>query len=85
MHGSNVNIFHEYLRENKKVQETVFACSYWARLEYFKQKQGQKSHDTVPLSYLYKLVPWYCTESHTLNICMYPGNILGMDCFDPEP
>ena len=41
----------EYLRENEKVRETVFACSYGAQVESFKQKKnGQKSRDTVPLS-----------------------------------
>ena len=38
----------EYLRENEKVRETVFACSYGAQVEYFKQKNGQKSRETVP-------------------------------------
>ena len=27
----------EYLRENEKVRETVFACSYGAQVESFKQ------------------------------------------------
>ena len=44
------HVFREYLRENKKVRETVFACSYGAQVESFKQKNGQKSRDTVPLS-----------------------------------
>ena len=39
----------EYLRENEKVRETVFACSYGAQVESFKQKNGQKSRDTVLL------------------------------------
>ena len=38
----------EYLRENEKVRETVFACSYGAQVESFKQKKGRKSRDTVP-------------------------------------
>ena len=38
------------VRENGKVRETVFACSYVAQVESFKQKYGQKSRDTVPLS-----------------------------------
>ena len=29
----------KYLRENKNVRETVFACSYWAQVEYFKQNK----------------------------------------------
>ena len=43
------HVFREYLRENKKVRETVVACSYGAQVESFKQKDGQKSRDTVPL------------------------------------
>ena len=43
------NVFREYLRENENVRETVFACSYRAQVESFKQKKGQKSRDTVPL------------------------------------
>ena len=40
----------EYLLENKKVRELVFACSYGAQVECFKQnKNGRKSRDTVPL------------------------------------
>ena len=41
----------KYLHENKKVRETVFACSYGygAQVESFKQKNnGRKSCDTVP-------------------------------------
>ena len=39
----------EYLLENKKVRERVFACSYRAQVECFKQnKNGRKSRDTVP-------------------------------------
>ena len=44
------HVFREYLRENKKVRETVVACSYGAQVESFKQKDGQKSRDTVPLT-----------------------------------
>ena len=41
----------EYLRENKKGRETVFASSYWAQVKSVKQKNnGRKSFDTVPLS-----------------------------------
>ena len=42
------HIFREYLRKNKKVRETVFACG--AQVESFKQKNCQNSRDTVPLS-----------------------------------
>ena len=34
---SNVAI--DYLRENEKFRETVFACSYGAQVEYFKPKK----------------------------------------------
>ena len=41
--------FYEYLCKKEKVRKTVFACSYWAQVESFNQKQiGQKSRDTVP-------------------------------------
>ena len=33
------------LQKTKKNCETVYACSYWAQIEYFKQN----SHDNVPL------------------------------------
>ena len=39
----------EYLRENEKVRETVFACSYGAQVEYFKQKK-QMVKNLVTLS-----------------------------------
>ena len=42
----------EYLREYKKVRETVFFCSYGAQVEYFKpppkKKNCQKYRVTVP-------------------------------------
>ena len=38
----------EYLHE-RKVCETVFASSYGAQVKSFKQKNGRKSRDTVPL------------------------------------
>ena len=37
----------KYLRENEKVRETVFACSYGAQVESFKQIKFIKSRDTV--------------------------------------
>ena len=45
----------EYLRANEKVPETVFAHSYRAQVETFKQKNGQKSRDTVPLKRFLKI------------------------------
>ena len=39
----------EFLRENEKVSETVLACSYEAQVESFKQKDGRKFRDTVPI------------------------------------
>ena len=33
------NIAIEYIRENKKVRETVFACSYGAQVGSFKQEK----------------------------------------------
>ena len=47
---SLTHVFREYLRENEKDREAVFACSSEARLEFLKPKNGQKSRDTVPLS-----------------------------------
>ena len=32
-----VHVVNEYLREDQKVHETVFTCSYGAQVEYFKQ------------------------------------------------
>ena len=32
------NFVIEYLRENEKFRETVFACSYWAQVESFMPK-----------------------------------------------
>ena len=43
------NFASEYLRENQKVRETDFACTYEAQVESFKQKNGRKSRDTLPL------------------------------------
>ena len=48
MSVSNEKFAIEYLRENGKVRETVFACSYRAQFESFKQKNGRKSRDAVP-------------------------------------
>ena len=45
-----LNFAIEYLRENKTVCETVFVYSYGVQVKSFKQKNGQKSRDTVPLS-----------------------------------
>ena len=39
----------KYLSENETFPETVFACSFSAQIESFKQKNGQKSRDTVLL------------------------------------
>ena len=39
----------EYLRENEKVRETVFACSYGAQVESFKQKKMVKNLVTLSL------------------------------------
>ena len=47
---TRTHVFREYLRENEKVRETIFAYSYGAQVESFKQKSGQKC-DTVPLSH----------------------------------
>ena len=44
------HVFREYLRENEKFRETVFACSYEAQVEFFDQKKCQKSLDIVPFS-----------------------------------
>ena len=33
----------------EKARETVFACSYGAQVDSFKQKNGQRSLNTVPL------------------------------------
>ena len=43
----NSNFAIKYLRENKNLHETVFACLYGAQIESFKQKNGWKSSDTV--------------------------------------
>ena len=43
---SGTHVFHEYLRENEKVCET---CLYGALAEFWVQKDGRKSHDTVSL------------------------------------
>ena len=39
----------EYLRNNAKVCETVFASSLGSQIEYLKQKRCQISRDSVPL------------------------------------
>ena len=57
------HVFREYLRENEKVCETVFACSYGAQVESFKQKKGQQSRDTVPLKNCSnRKLLWYALE-----------------------
>ena len=48
MSVSNEKFAIEYLRENGKVRETVFDCSYKAQFESFKQNYGRKSRDAVP-------------------------------------
>ena len=35
---TRTHVFREDLRENEKVRETVFVCSYEAQIESFKQK-----------------------------------------------
>ena len=45
-----VDFIIKYLRENEKVRETIFACSYGAQVESFKQKIGQNFCDTVPFN-----------------------------------
>ena len=45
-----------YLRKNEKVRETVFACSYGAQVQSFKQNNGRKSRDIVPLTWVEKLI-----------------------------
>ena len=45
-----LNFAIEYLHENKKVDETVFACSYGAQVSILSQKNSRKSRDTVPLN-----------------------------------
>ena len=35
------NLVIEYLCEKEKVCETVFACSYWAHVKFFEQKNCQ--------------------------------------------
>ena len=44
-----LNFAIEYLRENEKVHETFFACSYGVQVKSFKKK-GRKSRDMVPLN-----------------------------------
>ena len=42
------------LQKNKKVCETVFAYSYGAQVESFKENKVVKTRDTVPLKGAYK-------------------------------
>ena len=39
----------EYLHEREKVRETVLACSYWAHVESFKQKQYGQNFGTLSI------------------------------------
>ena len=39
------NFVIEYLRENEKFRETVFACAYEAQVEFLAKKNGQKSRE----------------------------------------
>ena len=36
------NFANEYLRENEKFRETVFACSYGAQVKFVKPKKASK-------------------------------------------
>ena len=55
----------EYIRENEKVREKyVFACSYGAQVEFFKQKNDRKSRDTLPLN---KVTYW--SRNFTVQYC----------------
>ena len=46
---TRTHVFPEY----EKVRKTIFACSYGAQDEYFKQKMFKKSRDTVPLMQMF--------------------------------
>ena len=37
---TRTHFFRKYLRENEKVRETFFVCSYGAQVESFKQKKN---------------------------------------------
>ena len=39
----------EYLRENEKVRETVYVCSFGAQNKSLKQKKSTKNLVTLPL------------------------------------
>ena len=46
---TRTHVFCEYLRENEKVRETVFACSYGAQIEYFTPTKMVKNFVTLSL------------------------------------
>ena len=46
----------DYLHKNEKVRETVFACPYGAQVQSFKQNNGRKSRDIVPLTWVENLI-----------------------------
>ena len=62
----------EYLREKERVRETVFACSYGAQVESYKQKNRRKSRDTVPAlkAWFYKKV-LHCWRTVTNNFLFF--------------
>ena len=70
----------EYLHENKEVRKTVFACSFGAQINSFKQKYCRKSRDSVPLSLFMKFELWSkknkykyteIFQSFSLNLTLY--------------
>ena len=44
-----LNFVTEYLRENETFRKTVFACSYCAQVEYFKQQKMVENLVTLSL------------------------------------
>ena len=61
--------FREYLRENNIFCETVFACSYWAKVDFFFFFKGRKSLDTVLLIIDNKGTHTFCSACFAFSIC----------------
>ena len=63
------HVFREYLRENEKFRETVFACSYGAHVEFFlSRKMCRKSRFTVPLNGQSRICLYFKESSTVLTV-----------------
>ena len=76
------NFVSEYLWENKKVRETVFACSNGTQIESFKPKKWSKISCHCPFKhasffYLWESVQQNCCNISTKGVAVQVSTIVG--------